>query len=83
MMGSLRQPALPPRHVLPPAERELRYWAHKLARRPVPYGEPPGGSDDIEAMLIFLRSNGRLQSTKIDRLEQAYWEDQEHVYEVG
>ncbi|KSV64006.1 hypothetical protein N183_35215 [Sinorhizobium sp. Sb3] len=34
-------------------------------------------------MLIFLRSNGRLQSTKIDRLEQAYWEDQEHVYEVG
>lgn len=67
----------------PPAERELRYWAQKLARRPVPHGEPPGGSDDIEAILTFLRSTGRLRSTKIDRLEQAYREEQEHVHEVG
>ncbi|WVT78095.1 hypothetical protein QM996_31740 (plasmid) [Sinorhizobium chiapasense] len=67
----------------PPAERELRYWAQKLARRPVPYGEPPGGSDDIEAMLNFLRSSGRLRSTKIDRLEQAYRIEHEHVHEVG
>ncbi|MCY1746161.1 hypothetical protein [Ensifer sp. SL37] len=67
----------------PPAEREIRYWAQKLSRRPVPYGEPPGGSDDIEAMLAFLRSSGRLRSTKIDRLEQAYREEPGHVQEVG
>ncbi|MBD9639026.1 hypothetical protein IB277_22335 [Ensifer sp. ENS07] len=67
----------------PPAEREIRYWAQKLSRGPVPYGEPPGGSDDIEAMLTFLRSSGRLRSTKIDRMEQAYREEQGHVHDVG
>ncbi len=61
----------------PPAEREIRYWAQKLARRPVTYGEPPGGDNDIEAMLIFLRSTGRLRSMKIDRMELAYREEKE------
>ncbi|MDK1376831.1 MULTISPECIES: hypothetical protein [unclassified Sinorhizobium] len=61
----------------PPSEREIRYWVQKLARRPVVHGEPPGGSDDIEAMLIFLRSTGRLRPTKIDRMEQAYRAEQE------
>ncbi|MBZ7927542.1 hypothetical protein LAC79_38060 (plasmid) [Ensifer adhaerens] len=61
----------------PPAEREIRYWAQKLARRPVVCGEPPGGSHDVEAMLVFLRSTGRLRSMKIDRMEHAYSEEQQ------
>ncbi len=60
----------------PPAEREIRYWVQKLARRPVVQGKPPGGTDDMEAMLFFLRSTGRLRTTKIDRMEQAYSEEQ-------
>ncbi|MBW0366654.1 hypothetical protein [Ensifer adhaerens] len=60
-----------------PAEREIRYWAQKLRRRPLAYGEPPGGSNGIEAMLIFLRSTGRLKSMKIDRMEQAYREEEQ------
>jgi len=61
----------------PPAEREIRYWAQKLVRHPVAYGKPAGGSNDIEAMLAFIRSTGRLRSTKIDRMEQAYREERE------
>jgi|GEM_PF-1063215 len=65
----------------PPAEREIRYWAQKLCRRAVAYGDPPGGSDDIEAMLIFLRSTGRLKSIKIDRMEQAERAEQEDLHD--
>ncbi len=54
-----------------PAEREIRYWTQKT-RGTVAHGEPPGGSDDIEAMLMFLRLTSRLRSTKIDRMELAY-----------
>lgn len=61
----------------PPAEREIRYWVQKLSRRPVAYGAPPGGSDDIEAMLTFLRSSGRVRSMKVDRMEQSYRAEQE------
>ncbi|KQX15235.1 MULTISPECIES: hypothetical protein [Ensifer] len=61
----------------PPAEREIRYWTQKLARRPVVPSEPPGGSDDVEAMLLFLRSTGRLRSMKIDRMEHAYRAEKE------
>lgn len=55
----------------PPAEREIRYWVQK-ARGRVARGEPPGGGHDVKGMLIYLRSTGRLRSTKIDRMEQAY-----------
>lgn len=61
----------------PPGEREIRYWAQKLARRPVGRGVPPGGSDNIEMMLNFVRTTGRLRATKIDRMEQTYREEQE------
>ena len=66
-------------HYYPPAEREIRYWVQKNVRRPVAYGEPPGGGNDVEAMLIFLRSTGRLRSTKIDRMEEAYRAEQERL----
>lgn len=61
----------------PPAEREIRYWAQKQTRRPVVCGEPPGGSNDIDAMLISLRSSGGLRWTKIERMEGAYRAEQE------
>jgi hypothetical protein len=55
-----------------PAEREVRYWAQKHSGQPVVRGGVPGGSDDIDGMLAFLRSTGRIRGSKIDRLEQAY-----------
>jgi hypothetical protein len=56
----------------PPAEREIRYWAQRHSGQPLARGSLPGGSDDIDAMLAFLRSTGRIRGSKIDRLEHAY-----------
>ncbi len=56
----------------PPAEREIRYWAQKHSGLPAIAGRPIGGSDDIESMLAYLRSTGRIRAAKIDRLEGAY-----------
>ncbi|MEV4607439.1 hypothetical protein MRBLMR1_002454 [Neorhizobium sp. LMR1-1-1.1] len=58
----------------PPAEREIRYWVYKQSGlSPV----MPDGSDDIEAMVSFLRSSGRIRRSTIDRLERAYLEEQD------
>ncbi|MBY3314670.1 hypothetical protein [Rhizobium laguerreae] len=63
----------------PPAEREIRYWTQKHSGRPVGRGDVPGGSDDIETMLAFLRSTGRIREAKVDRMEQAYREERERL----
>jgi hypothetical protein len=55
----------------PSAEREVRYWAQKHGQ-PHIRGSVPGGDDDIDGMLAFLRSTGRIRGSKIDRLERAY-----------
>ncbi|MBY3556432.1 hypothetical protein [Rhizobium laguerreae] len=55
-----------------PAEREVRYWTQKHLGAPVEKGTVPGGDVEIDRMLAFLRSTGRLRPTMVDRLEQAY-----------
>ncbi|MBX5014957.1 hypothetical protein [Rhizobium lentis] len=55
-----------------PAEREIRYWTQKHLGTPVQRGTAPGGDADVETMLGFLRTVGRLRRTTVDRLEQAY-----------
>ncbi|WP_368517319.1 DUF6634 family protein [Rhizobium sp.] len=40
-----------------PAEREIRYWSEKLRRwHGLPFAGIPGGSNDVEGMLVFIRS---------------------------
>ncbi|UXT53239.1 hypothetical protein FY136_28680 (plasmid) [Agrobacterium tumefaciens] len=63
----------------PPAEREIRYWAQKHSGGALDRGTPPGGSDDVHAMLAFLRSTGRIRGEKIDRMEQAYRQERERL----
>ncbi|WP_421362390.1 hypothetical protein [Agrobacterium rosae] len=58
-----------------PAEREIRYWAQKHSGLPAVVGKPVGGSDDIESMLAYLRSTGRIRAAKVDRLERAYLDE--------
>lgn len=55
-----------------PAEREIRYWTQKHLGAPVQRGAVPGGDADIETMLEFLRSTGRIRPPTLDRLEQAH-----------
>ncbi|WP_421424031.1 DUF6634 family protein [Agrobacterium rosae] len=58
-----------------PAEREIRYWAQKHSGLPAVVGTPVGGSDDIESMLAYLRSTGRIRAARVDRLESAYFDE--------
>lgn len=62
----------------PPAEREIRYWTQKHSGKRVPAGDAPGGSD-IEMMIKFLRSSGRIRSSKIDSLEAAYYNERKQM----
>ncbi|WP_145631054.1 hypothetical protein [Neorhizobium alkalisoli] len=62
----------------PPAEREIRYWTQKHSGKPVAVGEAPGGTD-VEMMITFLRSSGRIRSSKIDRLENAYFNEGKQI----
>lgn len=60
----------------PPAEREIRYWCQKLRRRrPMPLGSAPGGGDDIEAMIAFIREERPFREQKLARMVAAYRED--------
>ncbi|MGO7788367.1 hypothetical protein ACC703_12910 [Rhizobium ruizarguesonis] len=59
------------------AEREIRYWTQKHLGVPMTRGSAPGGNADIETMLAFLRSTGRLRRIKVDKLEQAYLKERE------
>ncbi|MGR9204005.1 hypothetical protein ACU8OG_08670 [Rhizobium leguminosarum] len=63
----------------PPAEREIRYWAQKHSGGPLVRGSVPGGSDDIDAMLAFLRSTLRIRGSKVDRLEHDYQAERDHL----
>jgi len=62
----------------PPAEREIRYWTQKLRRRQgLPLGTTPGGSDDIVAMLDFIKKTKPFSDSKYARMEKAYREERE------
>lgn len=67
----------------PPAEREICYWAQKLRRRRMlPLGDAPGGGNDIEAMIAFIRAAKPFREAKLARMEQAYREEQERLAET-
>ncbi len=66
----------------PPAEREIRYWAQKHSGLPAVSGVAPGG-DDIEIMISILRFGGRIRRSKVDRLEQAFLDEQEKMASTG
>ena len=56
-----------------PAEREIRYWAQKLRRRQsLPLGGAPGGGNDIDQLISFIRDGKIVGAGKLDRMEQAY-----------
>ncbi|SEI18545.1 hypothetical protein SAMN05216228_104026 [Rhizobium tibeticum] len=64
----------------PPAEREIRYWAQKLRRRRhLPLGDAPGGGNDIDAMIAFIREEKPFREQKLTRMEHAYREEQEQM----
>ncbi|CAN7415545.1 DUF6634 family protein [Rhizobium sp. LjRoot258] len=57
----------------PPAEREIRYWSQKLRRRRLmPLGEAPGGGDDVEEMIAFIREEKPFREQKLERMVNAY-----------
>ncbi|WP_320197093.1 DUF6634 family protein [Agrobacterium rosae] len=62
-----------------PAEREIRYWAQKHSDLPAVVGKPVGGRDDIESLVAYLRSTGRMRAAKVDRLERAYFDERHHT----
>jgi len=62
-----------------PAEREIRYWAQKQSRTALERGTAPGGLDEVNALLAFLRSTHWLSPTKIDQLERAYLKERERL----
>ncbi|KRB55171.1 hypothetical protein ASE04_05510 [Rhizobium sp. Root708] len=67
----------------PPAEREIRYWAQKLRqRRALPLGDAPGGGDDIDEMIAFIREERPLPERRLMRMERAYREECERLTEV-
>lgn len=67
----------------PPAEREIRYWAQRHSGKPVAVGEAPGGAN-VENMIVFLRSTGRIRSSKINRVEAAYHDERRKMpYSMG
>lgn len=63
----------------PPAEREIRYWAQKLRRRHLPLGEAPGGGNDIDAMIAFIREEKPLREQKLTRMEHGYRAEQNRI----
>ncbi len=61
----------------PPAEREIRYWCEKLRQRDhLTFGGTPGGSDDIEQMIEFIRERRPFRQQKLIRMVNAYREEQ-------
>ncbi|NTG27189.1 hypothetical protein G6L08_08520 [Agrobacterium rhizogenes] len=66
-----------------PAEREVRYWAQKHSGTALVRGDAPGGGDDIDAMLAYLRRTGRIRQSKIDHLEKAYRAEQDRASSIA
>ncbi|QFY63252.1 hypothetical protein FZ934_23460 (plasmid) [Rhizobium grahamii] len=67
----------------PPAEREIRYWAQKLRKRLfLPLGDAPGGGNDIDEMIAFIREERPFPERRLMRMELAYREERERLTEV-
>lgn len=61
----------------PPAEREIRYWCQKLRQRDrLPFEGMPGGGDNIEEMIEFIREKRPFREQKLARMISAYREEQ-------